>query len=144
NVRLAAIHAFFRFVASVHPEHLEQCQRVLAIPFKRSAARVIEYLEYPEIHAALLTIDRTTRDGRRDYALLATMFNTGARVQEIITVRVLDVRLQTPPHVRMFGKGRKERICPLWPQTAEIVRALLAERGAVPPAHGPLCRHTRV
>ena len=49
NVRLAAIHAFFRFVASVHPEHLEQCQRVLAIPFKRSAARVIEYLEHPEI-----------------------------------------------------------------------------------------------
>jgi integrase/recombinase XerD len=84
NVRLAAIHAFFRFVASVHPEHLELCQRVLAIPFKRSATRVIEYLEYPKIQAALLAIDRRTRDGRRDYALLATMFNTGARVQEIL------------------------------------------------------------
>jgi len=57
--------------------------------------------------AVMTAIDRTTADGRRDYALLATMFNTGARVQEIITVRVLDVRLQTPPHVRLFGKGRK-------------------------------------
>jgi site-specific recombinase XerD len=84
---LAAIHALFRFVASVHPEHLEQCQRVLAIPFKRSTARVVEYLECPEIQAALLTIDRTTRDGRRDYALLATMINTGARVQEILDLR---------------------------------------------------------
>ena len=86
NVRLAAIHAYFRFVASVHPEYLEHCQRILAVPFKRSTARVIEYLEYAEIQAALLTIDRTTRDGRRDYALLAAMFNTGARVQEILDV----------------------------------------------------------
>src|SRR5438552_14957367 len=129
NVRLAAIHAFFRYCATADPARVEHCQRVLAIPFKRTGSRPIQYLEYDEIQAVLASVDRTTADGRRDYALLATMFNTGARVQEIITVRVLDVRLQTPPHVRLFGKGRKERICPLWPQTAEIVRALLAERG---------------
>ena len=135
---MAAIHAFFRFVASVHPEHLEQCQRVLAIPFKRSAARVIEYLEYPEIQAALLTIDRTTRDGRRDYALLATMFNTGARVQEILDLRPSDVQLVSPAHVRLVGKGRKERLCPLWPQTAQLLRAYISERGLTPASTQPL------
>ena len=123
NVRLAAIHAFFRYCAAEHPDYLELCQRVLAVPFKRARSRPVEYLEFDEIQAVLAAINRTTADGRRDYALLATMFNTGARVQEIVTVRVLDVQLQTPPHVRLFGKGRKERVCPLWPQTAERLRA---------------------
>ena len=104
NVRLAAVHAFFRFVGSVHPEHLEQCQRVLAIPFKRSAARVVEYLEVHEIQAALLTIDRTTRDGRRDYTLLATMFNTGGRVQEILDLCPSSLQLISPAHVHLHGK----------------------------------------
>ena len=138
NVRLAAIHAFFRFVASVYPEYLEQCQRILAVPFKRSTARVIEYLEYAEIQAVLVTIDRTTRDGRRDYALLATMFNTGARVQEILDVRPSDVQLISPAHVRLFGKGRKERLCPLWPQTAQLLRAYVSERGLSPASTQPL------
>jgi integrase/recombinase XerD len=138
NVRLAAVHAFFRFVASVHPEHLEQCQRILAIPFKRSGARVIEYLEYAEIQAALLTIDRTTRDGRRDYALLATMFNTGARVQEILDLRPSDLQLALPAHVRLVGKGRKERLCPLWSQTAQLLRAYIGERGLTPASTQPL------
>jgi integrase/recombinase XerD len=129
NVRLAAIHAFFRYCAAEHPDRLELCQRVLAVPFKRARSRPIEYLEFDEIQAVLATIDRKTAEGRRDYALLATMFNTGARVQEIVALRVLDVQLQAPPHVRLFGKGRKERLCPLWPQTAEILGALLAERG---------------
>lgn len=138
NVRLAAVHAFFRFVASVHPEHLEHCQRVLAIPFKRSAARTVEYLEYHEIKAALLTIDRTTRDGRRDYVLLATMFNTGARVQEILDLRPQDLQLVAPAHVRLFGKGRKERLCPLWPQTAQLLRMYVGERGLTPTSTPPL------
>ena len=85
NVRLAAIHAFFRYCAAEHPNHLELCQRVLSVPFKRARSRPVEYLEFAEIQAVLTTIDRTTADGRRDYALLATMFNTGARVQEIVT-----------------------------------------------------------
>jgi integrase/recombinase XerD len=143
NVRLAAIHAFFRYCAAEHPDHLDLCQRVLAVPFKRARSRPVEYLEFDEIQAVLTTIDRMTADGRRDYALLATMFNTGARVQEIITVRVLDVRVQTPPHVRLFGKGRKERVCPLWQQTAEIRRALLAEKGDSPLSEVPLFRNHR-
>jgi integrase len=91
-----------------------------------------------EIQAALLTIDRTTRDGRRDYALLATMFNTGARVQEILDLRPSDVQLVSPAHVRLFGKGRKEQLCPLWPQTAQLLRAYISERGLTPASTEPL------
>ncbi len=123
NVRLSAIHALFRFVASRNPEHLELAQRVLGIPFKRSPQRTIDYLEREEIDSILKAIDRTTPQGRRDYALLATMFNTGTRVQEIADLRACDLQLTKPFQVRLFGKGKKERYCPLWPQTAAVLRA---------------------
>jgi len=128
NVRLAAIHAFFHHVAALFPEHLEQAQRILSIPSKRAVSQPVDYLEYEEIRAVLESVDRATADGRRDYALLATMFNTGARVQEIIDLRVADCQLTKPFQVRLSGKGRKVRICPLWPQTAELLRDLCAER----------------
>jgi len=143
NVRLAAIHAFFRYCAAEDPAGLERCQRVLAVPFKRTGSRPVEYFEYHEIQAVLAGVNRTTADGRRDYALLATMFNTGARVQEIVTLCVRDLQLETLPHVRLYGKGRKERLCPLWPQTTEILRALLAERGRDVPPDQPLFRNHR-
>jgi integrase/recombinase XerD len=127
NVRLSAIHAFFRFVASRNPEHLHLAQRVLGIPFKRGSQRAIDYLEREEIDAVLKAIDRRTLQGIRDYALLATMFNTGARVQEIADLRACDLQLTKPFQVRLFGKGRKERYCPLWPQTAAILRTFLKE-----------------
>jgi integrase/recombinase XerD len=137
NVRLAAVHAFFRYCAAEHPEHIEHCQRVLAVPFKRTRSRAVAYFEFAEIQAVLATIDRSTINGRRDYTLLATMFNTGARVQEIVALRIADLRLETPPQLRLFGKGRKERICPLWSQTAELLRTLVAER-TEPGADQPL------
>lgn len=127
NVRLAALHAFFRYLGARHPEHLEQCQRILGVPFKRANPRRIEYLEYDEIQAVLAAVDRTTTDGRRDYALIATMFNTGARVQEILDLRPCDLQLVRPHQVRLVGKGRKERLCPLWPQTAQLLRDLIVE-----------------
>lgn len=123
NVRLSAIHAFFRFVASRNPEYLDLAQRVLGIPFKRAQERVMDYLEYEEIDSILKLIDRTTLQGSRNYALLATMFNTGARVQEIADLRACDFQLTKPFQVRVFGKGRKERYCPLWPQTASVIRS---------------------
>ena len=139
NVRLAAIHAFFRYCATADPTQVEHCQRVLAIPFKRTGSRPIHYLEYDEIQAVLGSIDRTTADGRRDYALLAIMFNTGARVQEIVTLCVRDLQLEALPQVRLFGKGRKERWCPLWPQTAELLRAWLGE--SISPDRPLFCNH---
>jgi integrase/recombinase XerD len=128
NVRLSAIHALFRFVASRNPEHLDLAQQVLGIPFKRAPQRAIDYLEYEEIDSILKAINRTTPRGTRDYALLATMFNTGARVQEIADLRGCDLQLTKPFQLRLFGKGRKERYCPLWPQTAAVLRAFCKER----------------
>jgi site-specific recombinase XerD len=137
NVRLSAIHAFFHFIASRNPEHLELAQRVLGIPFKRARQRVIDYLEYEEIDSILQAIDRTTTQGARDYALLATMFNTGARVQEIADLCFRDLQLDKPFQVRLFGKGRKERYCPIWPQTASVLRTFCRSRGLAsqPEAH---------
>ena len=128
NVRLTAIHALFRFVASRNPEHLDLVQRVLGIPFKRAPQRAIDYLEREEIESILKAIDRTIPQGVRDYALLATMFNTGGRVQEIADLRACDLQLTKPFQVRLFGKGRKERYCPLWPQTAAVLRAFSKQR----------------
>ena len=128
NVRLAAIHAFFRYVGSHHPAQMERAQRLLGIPFKRADQRVIEYLDRNEIEAILKRMNRSTADGRRDYVLLATMFNTGARVQEVIDLRGRDLQLARPYQVRLFGKGRKERLCPLWPQTAQVLLSFCEER----------------
>jgi integrase/recombinase XerD len=137
NVRLSAIHAFFHFIASRNPEHLDLAQRVLGIPFKRARQRVIDYLEYEEIDSILQAIDRATTQGARNYALLATMFNTGARVQEIADLRFRDLQLDKPFQVRLFGKGRKERYCPIWPQTASVLRTFCQTRGleSQPEAH---------
>jgi site-specific recombinase XerD len=123
NVRLSAIHAFFRYVGSRYPEQLHRVQGILGIPFKRARQRAIEYLEHDEIEAVLARIDRKARNGERDYALLATMFNTGARVHEIVNLQARDLQLTRPFQIRLVGKGRKERFCPLWPQTARLLRA---------------------
>lgn len=122
NVRLSAIHSFFVYLSRRYPEYLEQAQRVLSIPFKRTANRTIDYLEADEIRAILQGIDRSSSAGQRDYLLLTLMFNTGARVQEVVSLKSTDFRLTTPPSVKLFGKGRRERICPLWPETARLLR----------------------
>lgn len=143
NVRLAAIHAFFRYLAGRHPDRLDHCQWILGVPFKRTRSTAVEYLEYNEIQAVLTAVDRTKVDGRRDYALLATMFNTGARVQEIIDLRPCDLQLVKPHHARLVGKGRKERLCPLWPQTAQLLSALLTECNLNPHSRESLFRNHR-
>jgi site-specific recombinase XerD len=128
NVRLAGLHAFFRYVSSQYPDQLERSQRVLGIPFKRSRPRQIDYFEFEEMDAVLSGIDRSSNHGPRDYVLLAVMFNTGARVQELLDLRARDLYPSKPFQVRLFGKGRKERFCPLWPQTARLLRKFCAER----------------
>jgi len=117
----------FHNPAAQHPDHLEQVQRILGIPFKKNNSRIIDYLEYYEIQEILSVIDRNTSKGRRDYALLSTMFNTGARVQEILNLKACDLQLTKPFQVRLMGKGRKQRVCPIWPQTAQLLRRLCME-----------------
>ena len=129
NVRLTAIHSFFRFVGTQYPQHLEQTQRILSIPFKRTAIREVEHLDLAEIRAVLSIMDRSTLDGRRDYALLSVLFNTGARVSEIVDLKANDLTLTPPPSVLLRGKGKKQRRCPVWPETARLLRQLLEEMG---------------
>lgn len=128
NARLGAVHVFARFLASHHPEQLGSLQRVIGLPFKHGAREAtIEYLERSEMDALFKSIDRTHLLGRRDYALFALMFNTGARVQEVLSLRRRDLRLDPPFQVRLAGKGNKVRLCPLWPMTAGLIRDLIAE-----------------
>ncbi len=129
NVRLAAIHTFFYYISSHYPDRLKQAQCILGIPFKRTSSKAVDYLEYDQIEAIFNSVDRSTPKGRRDYTLLVTMFNTGARAQEILDLRVHDLQLIRPFQLRLYGKGRKERICPLWPRTVQVLRDFLEEHG---------------
>lgn len=132
NVRLSAIHSFFRYVGANAPEHLAHAQRILSIPFKRTHQREIQHLELAEIQAILAGIDRSARAGRRDHVLLSFMFNTGARVSEVAGMQACDLHLASPASVCLHGKGRKERTCPLWPETARALRLLLEEYQILP------------
>lgn len=130
NARLAALHTLAKFLATEHPQHMSTLQGVLAVPFKRGARCMpMEYLEQDEVAGLLASIDRSTVLGQRDYALFALMFNTGARVQEILDLRAADVRLDAPAQVRLTGKGNKIRVCPIWATTAQLLRPLCAVRG---------------
>lgn len=129
NARLAALHTFVRHLGAKHPEHLAVTQGILNVPFKRGAKQgPIDYPESGDIQSLMNHIDRRTPAGQRDYALFALMFNTGARVQEVLSLRVGDLRLEPPEQVRLVGKGEKIRLCPLWPRTARLLRDLIETR----------------
>jgi len=129
NARLAAIRSFFRFVQMREPAVLAVASRVLAIPVKRTERKLVGYLTRPEIDAILSAADRTNWDGRRDHALLLTLYNSGARVSEITGVRRDDIALDAPASLKLYGKGRKERAVPLWAKTAKVLRSWLQELG---------------
>ena len=129
NVRLAAIHAFFKYLASADPRHLVQTQSILAVPFKRQSHHVVEYLEKDEVHKIFAHIDGGTPLGQRDDALLRVLYNTGMRVQELVDLDVNHVRFNRPYTVLIHGKGRKERTCPLWKETLAAMKSYLERRG---------------
>lgn len=122
NARLAAIRAFAQYVASQCPPALFIAQRILAIPMKRTDKPMLGFLSRSEAKALLDAPSRETWSGRRDRALLKVLYNTGARVSELIGVHVNDVELDVTPSVRLHGKGRKQRTVPLWKDTATDVR----------------------
>ena len=127
NARLAAIRSFFRFVALREPEALAVSTRVLAIPAKRFSRSIVNYLTKAEIDAILAAPDRSERSGRRDHAMLLLLYNTGARVSEITSLRVSQIRLTEETFVKLRGKGRKERSLPLWTQTRRVLKSWLTE-----------------
>ena len=127
NTRLAAIRSFFRWVALCDPSSLGQATRVLAIPNKRAARVVVGALTRPEMDALLATPDRRCWQGRRDYAVLLTLYNSGARVSEVVTLQRTQVHFGATSFLQLTGKGRKERTVPLWPMTAQTLRTWFQE-----------------
>jgi site-specific recombinase XerD len=128
NNRLAAIHAFFQYLATTDPRHLSHCESVLSVPFKRQAARVPEYLERDEVQKIFAGIKIHTLLGQRDDALLRLLYNTGMRAQELVDLNVNHLRFSRPYYVRIHGKGQKERTCPLWSETIRAIKAYLERR----------------
>lgn len=122
NARLAAIRAFLNYVAIEAPDELPGITRALAVPQKKKDRPTIECLDRAEVKALLAAPDESTWSGRRDRVLLLTMYNTGARVSEIISVRQQDLDLNRQHSVHLHGKGRKERVIPLWAETVVVLR----------------------
>jgi site-specific recombinase XerD len=127
NLRLTAIRSFFRYAAYEEPSRAAQIQRVLAIPAKRHARRLVHFLSRPEIDALLSAPDQRSWFGRRDHALLLVAVQTGLRLSELTGLQRADVALGTGAHVRCVGKGRKERCTPLAKTTVAVLKAWLRE-----------------
>ncbi|MCP4035742.1 MAG: site-specific integrase [bacterium] len=130
NARLAALRSFAHHVARQEPTALPNLQRVLAIPSKRHPKPMLGFLSRDEVDALLKAPDESTWSGRRDRALLLTLYNTGARVSEVLGLDVEDLLMDRTPRVTLHGKGRKERTVPLWPNTARSLAAWVRDRKA--------------
>jgi integrase/recombinase XerD len=129
NTRLAALHSLFRFASYRHPEHAATIARVLAIPAKRGSRPLVTFLTRTEIDALLAAPERGSWIGRRDYTMLVFDIQTGLRVSELVGVTRSAIHLGHGPHVRVLGKGRKERATPLTRHTVESLHAWLDELG---------------
>src|SRR5580700_7051564 len=129
NSRLAAVQTFFRYVAGREPALAATCSPVLSIPAKKALRPLLGYLSEQELGHLLAQIDRLATRGERDYVLLSILYDTGARIQELLDLTPRDFHLETPPFVRVRGKGRRERLCPLLPQSARLVRTFLSAQG---------------
>jgi site-specific recombinase XerD len=125
NCRLAAIRGFVEHLLRHDISRAEQYRRILAVRSKRAHQRAVEYLEPEHVRVLLDQPDRRRPTGLRDHALLLFLYNTGARISEALGVTVDDLRLAPPRHVRIRGKGAKERICPLWTETASALSRLI-------------------
>jgi site-specific recombinase XerD len=135
NQRLAAIHSLARYIGLHSPEHIVWCGQIRVIPLKRAPRSCITYLEKSEMDALLDAPNKSTEQGRRDYALLLFLYNTGARADEAAHVAIGDLTLakaksKDKEHslVQLHGKGNKLRNCPLWPKTAEELALLISGR----------------
>jgi integrase/recombinase XerD len=125
NCRLGAVRSFVQHLLRNDVTRSGQYGRILAIRNKKAMHRAAIYLEPEEARAVITAVDRQRRDGERDHALMLFLYNTGARVSEALAVRACDLRLERPRQVRLLGKGRKERICPLWSETAAALRRII-------------------
>jgi site-specific recombinase XerD len=139
NSRLAALRSFFEHLLRNDPTRAEQYHRVLALPSKRHVPSCATYLEPAEVRKLLAQPDRHTALGVRDHALLLFLYNTGARISEALSVRMTDLCLTRPRQVRLHGKGGRDRICPLWKETATAIQRI----NPAPPEGTVLFRNAR-
>jgi site-specific recombinase XerD len=132
NQRLAALHAFARFVGDHNPELVSWCRDVRLVPFKRADKNPLSYLEKNEMDALLAAASLATKQGRRDHAVLLFLYNSGARASEVVAVTIGDIERDASGSgtVTLHGKGGKTRFCPLWNQTMEELRPLVHKRAA--------------
>jgi site-specific recombinase XerD len=128
NTRLAALRCLFAYIAREEPLLIEHSQQIRAIPLKRTQHKTVTYLEEKDIQAVLDTVNVNARTGCRDRALLLVLYNTGARVSEVVNLTLADLHLDNAPQIKLRGKGNKERSCPLWPETAAALRAYIRQR----------------
>jgi len=126
NQRLAALHTFFEYISARVPEMLSVSQQIAAIPMKRVGPPETSFLERDEISSLLAQLPSEGRYALRERALFMFLYNTGARVQEVADLHVEDLELDASPRVRLHGKGDKWRTCPLWQQTTDLLRTLIA------------------
>src|SRR5580692_2947635 len=129
NSRLAAIKTFFRFLEYRLPTCLEQTRRIRAIPVKKTDEVIVGYLNRDEIQALLDAPDPSSRDGLRDRAMLHLAFAGGLRVSELVGLNLADLTFNPQPTVHVMGKGRRERVLPLWKETVAALRDWLKVRG---------------
>jgi integrase/recombinase XerD len=129
NQRLASIHALARFIGEHSPQHVEWCAQIRMVPMKKGIATSLTYLEKSEVDALLAAPDQSSSQGRRDHALLLFLYNSGARVSEAASLRIGDIDWHSKS-VRITGKGKKQRRCPLWSATLGHLRHLAGQRPA--------------
>jgi integrase/recombinase XerD len=135
NQRLAAVSSFYRWMQAQDPARMANCQAILAIPAKRQIQPAVHHLTVEQARRLLAQPDRSTRHGRRDATLLATLYDTAARVQELADLAVRDIRLEPPAMIAVTGKGGKTRHVPLTVNTAALLGAYLAEHHLNRPGH---------
>ena len=128
NQRLAAIHSLFKYIQKQTPEYMFLCQQVIAIPIKKTGKKVINYLNEDTTKTLLASPDTSNKKGRRDQALLSVLYDSGARVQELVDLKVGDFRIDIPAQVKLTGKGRKIRSVPLMDKTVVLLKQYLKEQ----------------
>lgn len=132
NQRLVAIHSFFRYVQKQSPENLESIRGILDIPYKKAPKTIVNYLSIEQMKLLLSQPDAKTGDGFRDLVLMSTLYDTGARVQELVDLKLKHVRLEAPAVITLHGKGDKTRQVPIMENTVKLLKAYILHRNVNP------------
>ncbi len=127
NQRLAAIHSFYRYAQSEKPAILMECQKILGIPFKKRETKIIEYLSGDNLKYIFEKPNASNKKGRRDLTIMVTLYDTGARVQELISLKIRDIRIDKPATITLTGKGNKKRCVPIMDKTKNLLESYMKE-----------------